>query len=192
MRSYAALTVRVVATLALVMSASCGGNVPDSSLLLERADVSAEAASTRGDAGVAALSDTGQTRDEDSAQPASGDNDCGLEVTSCESLGRLPTGPQLPAECTHESYEDAVARYVDGGHVPISNVRCDGTWLALDIDLGADACPPEDHSCYGQRVHRAFWKNAGTRWQLLGYQGTGDCREAWSIDADFPEEVCRP
>ena len=117
---------------------------------------------------------------------------CGLEDLACQ--GKVPPTTAPAAACTTESYRYAVAAEIDGGHYPISNERCDGTWAAFDVDLGADACRPEadaDDPCRGTRVHRTFWRNDDGRWRLLSYQGTGDCDEARAADPRFPPDVCR-
>ncbi len=102
----------------------------------------------------------------------------------------LPEAPTTAAECSMDAYREAVARDIDGGHFPISGERCDGKWAAFDVDFGAGACPPEDHSCRGQRVHRTFWRSEDGDWVIITYQGSGDCAEVWRVDPRFPEAIC--
>jgi hypothetical protein len=106
------------------------------------------------------------------------------------SLPAAPSGG--PAECSHTAYEEAVAREIDGGNYRISDERCNGDWAAFDVDFGVDACPPEDNSCAGERVHRTFWRNEGGMWKIITYQGSGDCAEVWRVERRFPEAICRP
>jgi hypothetical protein len=112
---------------------------------------------------------------------------CGLEVLDCDLTDDVV---DVAAACASASYRHAIATEVDGGSLPFSNERCDGSWLALDVDFGASACPPEDDSCRGVRVHRVFFRNDGGRWVVLSYQGSGDCAEAQAADPAFPEAVC--
>lgn len=113
-----------------------------------------------------------------------------IAVPSPASRTPSPEDLTRPAECSSDAYREAIKREIDGGYFPISEETCDGQWAAFDIDFGAGACPPEDNSCRGERMHRTFWRNEGGLWQVITYQGGGDCAEVWRVEPAFPEAIC--
>jgi hypothetical protein len=124
---------------------------------------------------------------------AAGPDGCGLEVNACSKVNPTPDDVG-PAECTTDSYREAVRSDIDGGSFTTTDARCDGTWAAFVVDRSADACPaadgPQSGCAPGTRAHRTFWQNKDGHWRVLTYGGTGDCAEVHAVAPDFPDELC--
>ena len=125
---------------------------------------------------------------------AAGPDGCGLEVNVCGSGVNPSPSETALAECTTESFQEAVVANIDAGSFTVVDPQCDGTWAAFTVDRSRGACPASDEpqpGCTpGTRAHRTFWRNAFGHWVVITYGGTGDCAEVRAVAPDFPEAIC--
>lgn len=80
-----------------------------------------------------------------------------------------------------------------GMHAGIAELRCEGTWAMVEVDIGAGACPPADggpNPCAGQRVDRLFLRAGTPHWQIITRTREAGCGPVTSGAPDFPVALC--
>jgi hypothetical protein len=135
-------------------------------------------------------------RADSAAQPsprltAGADEFCGKEVRDCD----LDYSNPIPAGCNDESYDYAIEQSIDAGYFPFDEIGCDGKYLALRVDLGADACPPEateEEREQCARMKTAYFVERDGTWDLITYEERTHCSYVQSIEPSFPSRLCEP
>jgi hypothetical protein len=107
---------------------------------------------------------------------------CGREDCSQPS----PT----PAPCSDEAAPDAVEGEIDGADPAETLVACDGSFLVVDLTVGASGCPPEQRADCA-RPQRAYFVARDGAWRLVTYAREMRCEQVFRATAiRFPASVC--
>lgn len=115
------------------------------------------------------------------------------EVDYCDSGAQRcsPVPPQpVPVDCSLVSLQDAAARQF-GGIYPVTVLRCDGRWAAIDMGTCERAGAASSESCT-DRPRRYYFVLEGGAWSLTSFDASMFCPDPsmrYGVD-DIPEWVC--
>lgn len=95
-----------------------------------------------------------------------------------------------PAPCTDEAASASIASEIDGADPGGTILGCDGSFLAVDLTVGAGSCPPDmREEC--ARPQRAYFVAREGSWRLVTYGRDMTCEEVFRAAAiRFPASVC--
>ena len=111
------------------------------------------------------------------------------ESTACGREDCSQPSP-TPAPCSDEAASDAVEGEIDGADPAETLVACDGSFLVVDLTVGAGGCPPEQRAeC--ARPQRAYFVARDGAWRLVTYAREMSCGQVFRATAiRFPPAVC--
>ena len=125
--------------------------------------------------------------------PSTGDRYQRCELPACD--------PQTGAGAEVATCSDTVALVDDvrtRGDVPrhsdIGEVRCEGGWAMVEVDIGSSACPPSDgaaNPCAGKTLDRLFLRAGTPHWEVIGRTRDAGCGAISDVAAQFPLDLCR-
>jgi hypothetical protein len=115
---------------------------------------------------------------------------CGEEVRDCDLGQDLEP---VPASCQRKAHAYAIAANIDHGDFPFRVLGCNERYLALRLDLGADACPPEADKEQRRRCARsktAYFKVKDQHGDLITYERRTRCELVQRLEPAFPTQYC--
>ena len=95
-----------------------------------------------------------------------------------------------PAPCTEGAASDAVEGQIDGADPAETVIACDGSFLVVDLTVGASGCPPDQRADCA-RPQRAYFVARDGAWRLVTYAREMSCEGVFRATAiRFPEAAC--
>jgi hypothetical protein len=115
----------------------------------------------------------------------------------CEPPDCDPTTGAEPvsASCDdHGALVDDVRTFGDTGrHARILEVRCEGAYAMVEVDIGAGACGPTDgepNTCAGTRIDRLFLRAGTPHWGVVTRTREAGCGDVVALVPDYPVALC--
>lgn len=112
------------------------------------------------------------------------------ELPACDpATGVAP----LPVTCDDPTLADAARSSDVPRHSGLANKRCELPWAAIDIDIGAGACPASGdgpNPCAGTNIRRTYWHADGYTWRQVGSSTGSGCGDIATTVPDFPLHLC--
>lgn len=113
------------------------------------------------------------------------------ETTTCGRVDCSTPSPE-PAPCDGDAVQEAFDSQVDGGIRATGEMRCDGSFLVVDMDVGSSGCAPvEGGTSPCRRVKRAYFVANAGRWRIVTYGTDHTCDQVlYATGIQYPAELC--
>lgn len=113
------------------------------------------------------------------------------ETTTCGRVDCSTPSPE-PAPCDGEAVQEAFDSEVDGGIRATGEIRCDGSFLVVDMDVGSSGCAPtEGGTSPCRNVKRAYFVANASRWRIVTYGTDQTCEQVLhTTGIQYPAELC--